>query len=64
MASGRAGRSSTSDSHRRVSGQRVKFSFEVQNLFNTVSVMDFNSGFTGTRFQQGRRALFGINGTF
>ena len=44
--------------------QRVKLSFEVQNLFNTVSVMDFNSGFTGTRFQQGRRALFGITGTY
>ena len=38
--------------------------FEVENLFNQEDLINFNSAFSGTRFQQGRRVLFTINGRF
>ncbi|MCW3100569.1 MAG: hypothetical protein JWL77_6187 [Chthonomonadaceae bacterium] len=36
----------------------------IANLFDDRSVLNFNSGFSGTRFVQGRTILFGINGKF
>ena len=47
-----------------VLNQHLKVAFEVQNLFNSLQALNFNSGFTGTRFQQGRRFLLGFNGYF
>lgn len=35
---------------------------EIENLTDQREVMNFNSAFSGTRFQQGRRVLFTING--
>jgi len=37
---------------------------DVQNLFNSRSPFNFNSGFSGTRFQQGRRVLLTLTGGF
>ena len=37
---------------------------DVQNLFNSRSPFNFNSGFSGTRFQQGRRILLTLTGGF
>jgi len=37
---------------------------DVENLTNNVSVLNFNSGFSGTRFQQGRRVLLTLTGGF
>ena len=37
---------------------------DVENLTNSVSVLNFNSGFSGTRFQQGRRVLLRLTGGF
>ena len=37
---------------------------DVENLTNDVSVLNFNSGYSGTRFQQGRRALLSLTGSF
>jgi len=37
---------------------------DVQNLFNSHSPFNFNSGFSGTRFQQGRRVLLTLTGGF
>ena len=37
---------------------------DVENLTNEVSVLNFNSGYSGTRFQQGRRALVSLTGSF
>jgi outer membrane receptor protein involved in Fe transport len=34
----------------------------VQNVFDDRTVLNFNSGFSGTRFQQGRRLLLTLNG--
>ncbi len=39
-------------------------SLDVLNLFDSRSVINFLSGFSGTRFQQGRRILFSISGSF
>ena len=36
----------------------------VENLFDSRKVINFNSGFSGTRFQQGRRLLLSLNGRF
>jgi hypothetical protein len=38
--------------------------FEVQNAFDDRTVLNFNSGFSGTRFQQGRRLLLSWEGKF
>ena len=37
---------------------------DVQNITNNVSVLNFNSGFSGTRFEQGRRVLLRVTGGF
>lgn len=37
---------------------------DVENLTNNVSVLNFNSGFSGTRFEQGRRAVLRLTGSF
>ena len=37
---------------------------DVQNLFNSHSPFNFNSGFSGTRFQQGRRVLLTLTRGF
>ena len=37
---------------------------DVQNLFNSLRPFNFNSGFSGTRFQQGRRVLLTLTGSF
>ncbi len=36
----------------------------ISNLFDDRSVINFNSGFSGTRFQQGRRILLTVSGSF
>lgn len=36
---------------------------DVENLTNDVSVLNFNSGYSGTRFQQGRRFLLSVTGS-
>jgi len=37
---------------------------DVENLTNNVGVLNFNSGFSGTRFQQGRRLVLRVTGSF
>jgi outer membrane receptor protein involved in Fe transport len=37
---------------------------DVLNLFDERSVINFDSGFSGTRFMQGRRILLAVNGSF
>ena len=37
---------------------------DVENLTNNVSVLNFNSGYSGTRFQQGRRLVLRVTGSF
>ncbi len=37
---------------------------DIENLTNDVSVLNFNSGYSGTRFQQGRRAVVRLTGSF
>ncbi len=39
-------------------------SFSVTNLFDDLSAINFNSGFSGTRFSQGRRYILSLTGTF
>lgn len=36
----------------------------IENLLNHTSAVNFNSGFSGTRFQQGRRILLSVSGNF
>ena len=42
----------------------VGVELDVENITNDVSVLNFNSGFSGTRFQQGRRYLVRLTGGF
>lgn len=42
----------------------IGLSLAVENLFDSRQVLNFNSGFSGTRFQQGRRVLFSLEGKF
>ena len=37
---------------------------DVENLTNNLSVLNFNSGYSGTRFQQGRRLVLRVTGGF
>lgn len=37
---------------------------DIENLFDSRSVINFQSGFSGTRFQQGRRILLSLTGKF
>ena len=37
---------------------------DIENLTNDVSVLNFNSGYSGTRFQQGRQAVLRVTGSF
>ena len=43
---------------------RGGLTFAVENLFNHTSVINFDSGFSGTRFQQARRVMFTAFGKF
>ena len=43
---------------------RGGLSVKVENLLNDQSVINFQSGFSGTRFVQGRRLVFSLFGTF
>jgi hypothetical protein len=45
-------------------GGAATFELDVENLFNSLNVINFNSGFDGTRFQQGRRVLFRLIGNY
>ncbi len=42
----------------------IGFGLDVQNIFDSRQPLNFNSGFSGTRFQLGRRILFSVNGSF
>ncbi len=37
---------------------------DIENLTNDVGVLNFNSGYSGTRFQQGRQAIIRVTGSF
>ena len=43
---------------------RAGLTLDVENLFNSLKVINFQSDFSGTRFQQGRRITLGIGGKF
>jgi len=43
---------------------RLGLAFQVENLFDSRQLYNFNSGFSGTRFQEGRRILFSLTGKF
>ena len=45
-------------------GKRGGLGLDVTNLFDTRSVINFQSAFSGTRFQQGRRILLSLSGSF
>jgi len=45
-------------------GKGVQATIEVENLFDQRDLMNFNSGFSGTRFQMGRRVVFSLGGKF
>ncbi len=42
----------------------VGVALEVENVFDHRDLFNFNSAFSGTRFQQGRRILLSLNGKF
>ncbi|BDI29889.1 hypothetical protein CCAX7_19400 [Capsulimonas corticalis] len=42
----------------------VGLKLDVENIFDNRDVLNFNSGFSGTRFEQGRRVLVSIGGKF
>ena len=42
----------------------VGFGLDVENIFDSRQPENFNSGFSGTRFQLGRRVLLSVNGSF
>ena len=42
----------------------IGFGLDVQNIFNSRRPENFNSGFSGTRFQLGRRILLNVTGGF
>ena len=41
----------------------IGLELDIENLTNDVSVLNFNSGYSGTRFQQGRRILLSVTGS-
>ena len=43
---------------------RAGLTLDVENLFNSLKVINFQSDFSGTRFQQGRRITLGLSGRF
>ncbi len=45
-------------------GHAMTLELDVANLFNSLDVLNFNSGFSGTRFQEGRRIILRAIGTF
>ncbi|MBV9848655.1 MAG: TonB-dependent receptor [Armatimonadetes bacterium] len=45
-------------------GGHAGLTLDVENVFNNLDVLNFNSGFSGTRFEQGRRVLLSVNGNF
>ena len=42
----------------------IGLGLDVQNVFNSRRPENFNSGFSGTRFQLGRRVLLTLTGSF
>jgi len=44
-------------------GRHVKAELDVSNVFNTLDVLNFNSGFSGTRFEQGRLVMLSLTGS-
>ena len=48
----------------RVFNGRGNVSLDVLNIFDDRTVINFQSGFSGTRFQQGRRVLLSLSGSF
>lgn len=45
-------------------GHNVTTTLEVENVFDQRDLLNFNSGFSGTRFQLGRRVLLTMGGKF
>ncbi|MEO7715706.1 MAG: TonB-dependent receptor [Capsulimonas sp.] len=43
---------------------KVGVKLDVENIFDSRNVLNFNSGFSGTRFEQGRRVLLTVGGKF
>jgi TonB-dependent receptor-like protein len=43
-------------------GRPIQATFEVENLFDQRDLLNFNSGFSGTRFQLGRRLMLTLGG--
>ncbi len=43
---------------------RLGLQFDIENLFDSRERINFNSDFSGTRFQQGRRVLLSVTGKF
>ena len=48
----------------RLFGNRAGLTLDVENLLDSRKVINFQSDFSGTRFQQGRRITLGITGRF
>ena len=45
-------------------GRVGSLGLSIDNIFNSRRPFNFNSGFSGTRFQQGRRIVLSLNGNF
>jgi len=45
-------------------GGHTSLTLSVENVFDSTTLINFNSGFSGTRFQQGRRVLLSLNTKF
>lgn len=45
-------------------GRKAGLTLDVQNVFDSRNVINFQSDFSGTRFQQGRRITLGLSGSF
>jgi outer membrane receptor protein involved in Fe transport len=46
------------------SGGRGGLTLSIENIFNNTSVINFDSGFSGTRFQQARTVMLSASGNF
>ena len=45
-------------------GKKMGLQLDIENLFDERALFNFQSGFSGTRFQQGRRILLSLTGKF
>ena len=45
-------------------GDNLSLGLDIQNVFDDRSIVNFQSGFSGTRFVQGRNILLSLNGNF